>query len=438
MVNPALAVNSYTYREIRLIGASGQLHNNYLHWRDADLRSRIRDNTAREKVNVFGEAEVIAPSFISMKDRYSYGVMFRSRSMATIRNMPFPYAKFGFEGLDHPPQHNINYSLQNAYVKGMTWGEVDLHAGMIAYQYGNEVLTIGANLKILNGFGYGGVLFNEMEINVDSLNMDVRNFDGEYAIAVPGWGKGYGAGIDIGVSYSKMLEDDLGGFVPHSSKSFCKKKAYKYRVAASLNDLGLIRFRNNVRRNQINNQSFNWNAYNAQPVDGLSSFDFITTEKLKASQARFDTSSSYNAFLPLALTAQADYNFETGFYARANMLLGLRTPGLHGAERMSFLNLALRYQTQWFEAEIPLTVNRIEKPGLGFNFRLWGLSFGTTNFLPLLFNYDLYSFDAYASLSIPIYYSRACRAFISDEYKFFHGMKRIRLFMKKKQSQRYF
>ena len=283
MVNPALAVNSYTYREIKLVGASGQLHNNYLHWEKAALRSKIRDNIDRKKVNVFAEAEVSAPSFITMKEGFSIGVFMRNRNIANIRNMPLPFAKFGFEGLDFPPQHSIEYQAQKAYVKGMTWGEVDLHLGGIARQYGNELVNVGVNLKLLNGFGFGSVLFKDIAIEVDSLNMEVKNFDGRYAIAVPGWGKGYGAGFDFGVAYLKMLDDDLGGFKPHSTESFCKKKAYKYRLAASVNDVGFIRFRSNgVRQNEIQDQSFEWNSYNAQPVTGLSSFDFIATEKLKA------------------------------------------------------------------------------------------------------------------------------------------------------------
>lgn len=439
LVNPALAVNSYTFQEIKLLGASGQLHNNYLHWKDANLRSRIRDNTNKTKVNVFGEAEITAPSVIRMVERYSFGLFMRSRSIASIRNMPLEFAKFGFEGLDYPPQHGIIYEANNASVKGMTWGEINLHAGAIVKQYGNQIWSVATNLKILNGFGYGGVLFRNTEILVDSLNMELKNFDGQYAIAVPGWGKGYGAGLDIGLSYMKMLDDDLGGFKPHSPKSFCKKKAYKFRLAASVNDLGIIRFFNSgVRRNEISNQGFLWNAYNDQPVGGLSSFDFVATEKLKASNAQFDTSSAFNAYLPLAITAQADYNYENGFYARANLLLGLRARNSFGVDRMSFLNIALRYQTQLFEAELPLTINRIEKPGLGFNMRLWGLSFGTSNFLPLLFNFDTYSLDAYVSLSIPLYNNKECRTFLANQYRFYRGMTRIRLFVKKKRSQRYF
>lgn len=438
MLNPALAVNSYTYREIKLFGAGAQVHNNYLFWRNADLQSKLRDNTERERINVSAQAEIIAPSFIQMKEHLSFGVFTRSRNFANIRNMPFPFAKFGFEGLDYPPQHGIAYEANNAYVKAMAWGEIDLHFGGIVKQYGNRVLSAGMNLKVLNGFGYAGVLFNNIQIEVDSLNMQVNNFDGSYAIAVPGWGKGYGTGMDIGFSFTRMIDDDLSNFKPHATSSFCKKKVYKYRIAASLNDLGFIRFNNDVRKNDIENQNFLWNAYNSQPVDGLSSFDFIVTEKLKASQAQFDTTAKYTAFLPLTLTAQADYNYENGFYARANLVLGMNLRNSMGVERMSMLNLAMRYQSQWFEAEIPLSIYRIHRPGIGLNLRAWGLQLGTSNVIPLLFKSDLYSFDAYASLSIPIYYSKACRSFRANQYRFYRGMYRLKLFRKKKNSERYF
>ena len=73
------------------------------------------------------------------------------------------------------------------------------------------------------------------------------------------------------------------------------------------------------------------------------------------------------------------------------------------------LAITPRYETKRLGLAAPFSINQFGRAGLGFSIRFWYLSFGTDNFLPLVFNMDIYRLDAYAQIKIPLFASPNCR-----------------------------
>jgi len=82
-----------------------------------------------------------------------------------------------------------------------------------------------------------------------------------------------------------------------------------------------------------------------------------------------------------------------------------------GAERMSTFTLTPRYELKKLTVAVPISIYRYGKPGVGIYARLWWLSLGMNNVVPLLAKKDLYNVDVYASVNIPIFHSRPCRGY---------------------------
>jgi hypothetical protein len=403
----------------------GTFRNSYLYLRDADFSSKALDRFDKEQHNFFGHAEITLASFVQMSEKWAFGLINRSRNMATLKRIPRELAKFGYEGLDHPPLHNQRFEHSNFHAKGMAWGEIGIYAGRIIHQFGEQFVYAGASVKILNGFGYAGINFDNIDYVADSLNLEVNNFEGDFAFAVPGWGKGYGAGMDLGLTIVKTLQA-AGHHIPHSIKGNCKSVDYLYKIGFSLLDVGIIRFYNSSTLRGVENEFLTWDGYSNQAVTGLSSFDFIATQKLEKSGADFYSDSTFNAWLPVSMSFQGDYNFENGFFASGVLMAPINLGQRHGAQRIFSAHASLRYEHRLFEVGVPLSAYMIRRPSIGLWLRLGVLEIGSGNFLPFLFNQSVYSGDVYAGLKFNILQSKECRQYRRSQKHLIHGVQIFR------------
>ena len=85
-------------------------------------------------------------------------------------------------------------------IKNMAWGELGLSYAQIVQRKGNSILTAGATLKILNGISNISFIGKNLKYSVDSNDLDALNYKGTLALTVPGANKGWGTGVDIGLS----------------------------------------------------------------------------------------------------------------------------------------------------------------------------------------------------------------------------------------------
>lgn len=66
----------------------GTFRNSYLYLRDADFSSKALDRFDKEQHNFFGHAEITLASFVQMSEKWAFGLINRSRNMATLKRIP--------------------------------------------------------------------------------------------------------------------------------------------------------------------------------------------------------------------------------------------------------------------------------------------------------------------------------------------------------------
>lgn len=410
--NPASIADPKPFSDFRIVGISQLLQNNYIYLPRADFTSEPLDNyDPSKKYNLYAESDIYGPAFTRAFEHRAFSINIRVRNHVIGRKVPASVAKFAFEGLTYEPLHDEVFDEKRFMIKNMAWGELGLSYAQIVQRRGNSILTAGGTLKLLNGVSNISFIANELKYSVDSADLDALNYKGKLVLTLPGGNQGWGTGIDIGIEYKRMFKDNNSHHIPHSLKGQCQVKDYKYKIGLSMVDLGFINFKKSTANYKFNNDELYLQNYVASPPSGITDIERKVDEAIAASGADVQKKDKSFSTLPLTFILQGDYNFENNIYLNAQLLIGMQQYNFAGAERMSTFTLTPRYELEKLTVALPISVYRYGKPGVGIYARLWWLSVGMNNVVPILAKKDLYNVDVYASVNIPVFHSRPCRGY---------------------------
>ncbi len=414
--NPASIADPKPFADFRIFGVSQLLQNTYVYFPRADFSSDPLDNyDPNKKYNLYSETDVYALAFTRAIKNRAFGINIRIRNHIIGRRVPASVAKFGFEGLSYEPLRDQQFDEKRFMVKTMGWGELGLSYAQIVQKRGNAIFTAGGTLKILNGFSNVAFIGRDFNYSTDTSDLEMAKYTGKLVLTVPGANKGWGTGLDLGVEYKRMLRDDNAYHIPHHIKGHCLVKDYKYKIGVSMIDLGFINFKKTTANYKFDGDSINLIDYVSSPPSGISDIERKLDDAIANSGADVEKMDRSFSTLPLSFIFQGDYNFENHFYLNAQLLLGIQQYNFAGAERMTTFTLTPRYELKKLTFAMPISVYRYGKPGVGFYARLWWLSVGMNNFIPLAFKRDLYNVDVYASINIPLFHSRPCKGYESHK-----------------------
>lgn len=414
--NPASIADPKPFADIRIFGASQLIQNTYMFLPNSSFTAEPLDNFSEgKKYNGYSETDILGPAYTRAINHAAIGINFRVRNHFVGRRLPSNLAKFTFEGLNYPPQHNEQFNEKNFWIKDMAWGELGLTYASLIEKRGNELISAGGTIKILNGMANVAIYGKDLSYEVDTMDVNAVNYEGRLTMTVPGVSKGWGVGLDLGIEYKKMLTDNNAYHVPHSVRGQCLVKEYKYKLGVSMIDLGYINFNKETTRYKFDGDSVKLDDYVANPPNGISEISQRIDQAITSSGAEVEKKDKSFATLPLSFVVQGDYNFENHFYLNAQLLIGMQQRNFDGAERMSMLTVTPRYERKKYTVGVPISVYRYGRPGVGFYARAWWLSVGTNNWVPILLKRDLYGSSVYASLNIPIFSSPACREHIAHK-----------------------
>ena len=436
--NPASIADPKPFSDTRIVGISQLLQNNYIYFPNANFTNDPLDNyDPSKKYNVYSETDVYGPAFTRVIKHRAFSINIRVRNHVIARRIPANIAKFAFEGLNYESLHNDVFDEKRFMIKNMAWGELGLSYAQIVQRKGNSILTAGATLKILNGISNISFIGKNLKYSVDSNDLDALTYKGTLDLTVPGANKGWGTGVDIGVEYKRMFKDNNAHHVPHHKQGQCQIKDYKYKIGLSMIDLGFINFNETTTNYIFKGDSIFLNDYEKNPPSGISDIERKVDEAIVATGANVKKEDKSFSTLPLTFILQGDYNFENNLYLNAQLLISVQQYNFAGAERMSTFTLTPRYELKKLTVALPISIYRYGKPGIGIYTRFWWFSFGMNNFIPLLAKKDLYNVDVYASVNIPIFHSRPCKAYETHKGDFCPKPKlKIFSFGKKKKSTR--
>lgn len=417
-LNPSSMVDSKAWLDINLVGVDAFAWNNFEYFSKNDFYvwdDILKGNVPSTLYRVNGKEKhgavnlrVDGPSFTLSQGKNAFGFHTAARLFASAEDIAEPTAIFMHEGLDYVPQREIDYTQQKMGVFATAWAEVGLSYGRIIYQQGRDMINVGGTAKYLMGIGHMSAYLDELNHTVVSdEDWNVTNLTGQYAITEPGFANGHGFGVDLGVTYKRMLTD-VDDYAPHTPQSDCGTIDYRYRVGVSLLDLGGINFSRNSLIRTFDNATTTWENYPDAEVNSIGDIDALIASQFASDAGSMRSGTRYGASLPSAVSVQFDYNLGKNFYANATWVqgfkIGKRTTGI----RRSLLAITPRYEHKWFEASLPISLYDYRSPQLGLAFRFYSITIGSDNILPFIAPLDIYSANIYASVKITLFKNPMC------------------------------
>lgn len=286
-------------------------------------------------------------------------------------------------------------SIDKSAIAAMLWGEIAINSAMEIKDNERRNISIGVNLKYLMGlegfYGYSSRTSMVTEINdtlfiqggpfYSGISSSLLSDDANLEINGHGWG------IDLGVTYYR--------------KSYNRSKPYLWKVAASLIDLGYVKFDENAQ---------------AHTIDGLDTYDFVKSNLLGVNTVNdlygvvsneglgnansSLTASTITLFTPLTLSVQFDYSLNKEWFVSGliNRRLSFH-PKVVKRENLSAI--ALRYEKKWFEMGLPVNLVDDQHLRVGFWVRYYILTIGSDHVNSLLINQSQFTgSDIYFALKI--------------------------------------
>lgn len=232
---------------------------------------------------------------------------------------------------------------------------------------------------------------------------------------------GKGWGFDIGFAYEYRPEYEKFRYTMDGRKRYDRSSVkHKFRVAASVVDIGGINYNNtkwvgervlpaNLSRDlgQVDTmrRMFDDIGQDANNQEGFARVnDYIS----RVSGGFAEENNSFRTLLPTTLNLQFDYNVYGNLFLNATYVQSLRRRGTVSMRHFTQLSVTPRYESQWFEAAVPLVINNdFKSVNFGIFLKMGPLFIGSDRVGSLLFNSkNLFGMDVYAGVAIPIAYKK--------------------------------
>ncbi len=418
LINPAGMLHSKLYLDVNIVTADFFIENNafYIHKGDYKPISFLRssDNLPKygkdelpfdyyrndQRKDLHISTLVMGPSFSISRADDAFGFRTGFRTIISGRDIPYEIIPFSYEGLNYDPLHNINFDDDDMLLTGMAWTEIGLSYARMLYRRGPDHLSAGITAKFL--FGMAGAYLDienlDYIVNNDST-LNIRNIRGELGYAVSDNGgplfNGKGFSFDVGVVYEKKSR----GYASSRSGKLCKTpyEDYRYRIGLSLLDLGIMNFKSNAQRHVYDDVGTFWehvDTVNFRNIDQLTqmvSGVFYGDPTASLAEERM------KMILPASLSVQWDYHFRKQWYLNATAIQPLMARKAY-IYKPAQVSITPRYETQWLEFSMPVSLYDYRYPRVGLAARFWFFTIGTDKLLGFFNITDFTGMDIYVSL----------------------------------------
>ncbi len=327
--------------------------------------------------NVSLSAQILGPSFfIKVAKKHVIGLTVAARASGNVSNITGNLGQNAFDYFLNSDNWNKTFHDQSARVNAMAWLEYGLHYATVIYDQGLNEIKGGISLNYLQGVGaiyakntnvtYKIVDTTGMVFSNTTLDYGRTDFDDLKNLHDRNHGHGFGA--DLGVTFLHFNTDDDKG-----------KDNYLYKIGISLLDLGKINFNRNTGSYHLSAASATFNNWHeATFADNKQVDQTLSAVFYNGDSSRSQTGNSFHMTMPSALSIQADWNIYEHFFANLTVVKGFGHGDNVGVVRPDVYGLTPRYETQWFEVSLPMSLiyyNHLQSR-MGVAVRVWYFFFG--------------------------------------------------------------
>ena len=418
--NPSFGADSWSNLDINILGLQLFANNDYAYINgdkfnfidflsssvdgnevDVDFNTNQKHKDARLNLSIMG------PSFVLSKGTHSFGLLTSFKNHLDVSDVPQPLLTYSRLDLQYLPQQQIEYDFRNMSVNAMSYAEIGFNYSNIFAQYGYNQWSGGVTVKQLIGLGAASFQFDRMNfVILDSSNLFMNNFDLDYAYTEPSFGSGTGMGLDLGVTY-KFTREVSGLYTPHSRSSNCTPMPYKFKIGASIRDLGRITYRS-TRSRLFEVDDFLWRQYDTLNLTDISSLENSFGQAMPFTDR---DESSYKMSLPTTFNLSFDYAFLPNWFVSGNWTQRVNLKNGFGVRGANVAAIVPRYESRAFEMSIPVSYYDYRKFQVGAQIRVYNFIIGTENLLTYLSKNDVYGADLYLNMKVTIFDNKQCRAY---------------------------
>lgn len=405
VINPSASADSKTFMQYNLVAGDAYLGNNlvflpHFKWSLPALQSALSstpgiDMTKRPKFAA-AMASVEGPAFVISKNNFGLGFFVRARAEADFKlGSMYEAASLLVQDLQNAGSTDVN--IRNTRAAAMAWTELGLNYSYLIKKTRKSTLSVGANLKALLGAGYAFANLKTISGWYNDSIVQVNTFNSSFKYSMLNYQAGKGLGLDIGLTYKKML-GNAHNYFSNSVRCNCEQMNYHYLFSLSLHDVGLMRFKN-----------ANLGSYETTGTFYTGGKDTTYLKKISELQNLSFRQKNIFASLPSELVARFDYNFNNGIYTSATVYKNLVHSGLSGVRGSNLFQVAPRFEHKLFEFSVPLSFIDFKKPITGAFMRVGTFGIGIDNIAPLLYKSNVSKAGVYFKWSVSLNKNPACK-----------------------------
>ncbi len=439
-LNPANVVDSRYKVDINLAGISVSAYNNYVGLKKSALKhsgklfdfsdanykafadTSFQDNyltTRNNNVNksVYFSNQIYGPSFlVSINKKNAFAIKSKMRTLFNVDGIEKELATLIFNDLDYQSLWNTQLSNQNLSIQAMTWAEYAASYGHVFKDEGEHFFKAGLSVKYLQGIQAAYMHVKNLDYNFTNdttlslFQSEVSyghstNFEAnEQNVAFKQSAKA-SLGLDVGLVYEwrpdfEKFKYDMDGETGLSRKD---QNKYKLRIGLSVVDIGYVKFKKGQYSHNFTADINYWNLNDFDNTGSVEQFD----STLKANFIMEDGDQYFKMNLPLAISAQIDYNIYKDFYINFTPYWSpLQKNNNEKVHEITTFSLTPRWDHKWFGVFVPFSYDNIGNFKAGIALRMGPVILGTNSLGPWVSGKEIYGMDMYAMLKIPIMYNK--------------------------------
>jgi len=359
---------------------------------DYSLVADFYRDTTNNKYAQFSQT-INGPAFLfNTNGGQSLGVFYNFRAMGGSPNIPGSLNYYSYinksanEWIDFP---SFNFSF-------MAWDEIGVHFSQrISTAVG--YMSAGINIKNLRGYEAGYIsLDNQTELQFANSNQVVLSgLDIQYGFTNSNTGiadnqaynrttSGKGLGIDLGFNY--VIEDD--------------SDTYKFRVGASINDIGSIKFKNNAEVHGLKgDQSITFDESTYQSFTTIEEVMDQASRDIYGSIGLSELDEDLKVGLPTNFSIQADYKVVEYVFVSA-LFVNRISFSPYSVKATNFFSIAPRFEHRWGMVSLPISITEYSRMKMGFAMRLGYIIVGTDDLTSFTGAKEFRGTDIYVGIKV--------------------------------------
>ncbi len=403
LFNPSSIVDSKYRADVTVFSASGTLQNDLYGVNIMDALDGsydlAKDASKNFKSNNRGNfnVDILGPSFmLNITPEHSIGLYSRVRSITNL---------VGVNG-ELIDEVNKETDVSNSFLfsggnpNGVTnsWAEIGASYGTVLLDHDDHFIKGGITVKYVMAGVNGYINGSDLSVAFTKNNADpalsqytstgtlktAASYDYENGKDPKFDMTSAGVGVDLGFTYEYRTNCHT-----------CMGNRYKFKVAASVTDIGKINYKDLTE----NTYNLTGSVSQADIDDADDIFEFFDSNYTKISSRK-----GVKANLPTALHTNFDWNIDQKFYLNLSTDFSLvDAKKVNGTAIANSVTFTPRYETRQFSFYIPVTYMEYSGTQVGTGFRAGPLFIGSGSLVSNLFSNKSKASNIYVGLKLPIY-----------------------------------